>query len=67
MARVFTPYDLTKGITVGQYEAMPEADRQAFDQALVALWVSTNAAEDRRLLQSDYDRIDSNRRSELGD
>ena len=53
MARTFTPYELIDGITVGQWNAMSKADQDAFDLALVNLWVARAAWADALYLSED--------------
>jgi hypothetical protein len=65
--RTFTHHDLTLGITLGDYNAMSPEDKLAFDRALMALWVSNARTADQRYLSSDYDRVGSNRRFQLGE
>ena len=66
MARTFTPHDLTEGITQGQYLAMSEADKDAFDVALFRLWEANAAKEEALFLEGDYGSPASNRRSGWG-
>ena len=65
--RRFTPAELTETITTAQYLAMPPADREAFDQQLVNLWVANTTAQSLADFNRDYDRVASNRRFEIGE
>lgn len=67
MARTFTVHDLTSGITISQYNAMPREDRLAFDRALIDLWAENARTADQRYINGDYDCVGSRQRFELGE
>lgn len=66
MPRTFTPADLMT-LTTGDYNAMPPADRLAYDQALVDLWVANSARQSLADFYHDWDRVASNRRFDIGE
>ena len=66
MPRTFTPHELTEGITVGLYAAMPDDDKLAFDIALVALWRINAERADALYLARDYGSSRANLRSDSG-
>jgi hypothetical protein len=66
MPRTFTPADLMI-LTTGDYIAMPPADRLAYDQALVDLWVANTTAQSLSDFTHDWDRVGSSRRYETGE
>jgi len=66
MPRTFTRADLMT-LTTAQYNAMPPADRAAYDQALVDLWVANTARQSLADFSRDWDRVASNRRYEIGE
>ncbi len=65
--RRFTRAELTQTITQADYSAMSPTDREAFDQALVDLWVANTAAQSLSDFNRDYDRVASNHRFEIGE
>ncbi len=64
--RTFTRAELTETISTAQYLAMPPADRLAFDQALVNLWVANTAAQSLADFEADFKRIGSRESHEWG-
>ena len=66
MPRTFTRADLAT-LTTAQYNAMPEADRLAYDQALVDLWVANTTRQSLIDFARDWDRVASSRRYEIGE
>ena len=65
-ARTFTRADLTT-LTTSDYNAMPDADRLAYDQALVDLWTANTARQSLSDFSHDWDRVGSSRRYEIGE
>lgn len=63
--RRFTPRELTT-LTHGAYLAMSPADRAAYDQQLVDLWVANTAAQSLADFEADFKRIGARESHEWG-